>query len=77
MIAEAERALAGFTNVEVVQNNGVDLSTLESESLDFAFSGLVFQHSPTKAIVRNYIREVARVLRRLDLSGSTAGPEDL
>ena len=30
---------------------------------DFTFSFVVFQHIPSKAMIENYVRETARVLR--------------
>lgn len=63
MIARAQELMNGCPTVRVHQNNGKDLSTFCDESFDFVFSSIVFQHIPSKDIVENYIREVARVLR--------------
>jgi ubiquinone/menaquinone biosynthesis C-methylase UbiE len=67
MIAQARSALSGRGNIQFHVNNGVDLSMFAGDSFDFALSAIVFQHIPRKAIVENYIRETARVLRRQSL----------
>lgn len=63
MIAQARSALSGRGNIQFHVNNGVDLSMFARDSFDFALSAIVFQHIPRKAIVENYMRETARVLR--------------
>jgi len=74
MVRQARRAVAGFPNANVFQNNGKDLSAVRVKwwhrfglgkpiQLDFAFSFLVFQHIPSKAIIESYVREVHRLLR--------------
>ena len=63
MIKIAREFLADRTNAFVYQNNGMDLSVIEGLQFDFAFSFIVFQHIPSKAVIENYIREVSRVLR--------------
>src|SRR6266436_734510 len=65
MVRQASRAVAGFPNAHVFHNNGKDLSAVrlkwwhrfglgEPLQLDFAFSFLVFQHIPSKAIIESY-----------------------
>ena len=74
MVRQARRAVAGFPNAHVFRNNGKDLSAVrlkwwhrfglgEPMQFDFAFSFLVFQHIPSKAIIESYVREVHRLLR--------------
>lgn len=63
MIARARQALRDCPNVQLHQNNGADLAMFDAEVFDFAFSGIVFQHIPSKAVVKNYIHEAWRVLR--------------
>jgi len=63
MIRHAEEALAGTPNAHVFQNNGTDLSVLGDIQVDFAFSYIVFQHIPSREVIRGYVREVARLLR--------------
>jgi SAM-dependent methyltransferase len=67
MIAQARSDLSGVGNIQFHVNNGVDLSMFADESFDFALSAIVFQHIPRRAIVENYMRETARVLRRQSL----------
>ncbi|HMD30961.1 MAG TPA: class I SAM-dependent methyltransferase, partial [Candidatus Acidoferrales bacterium] len=43
--------------------SGCDLSGVEDRSADFAFSYIVFQHIPEKAVILRYFEEAARVLR--------------
>jgi ubiquinone/menaquinone biosynthesis C-methylase UbiE len=63
MIRQASAALADQPHVHVRQNNGTDLTVLGDLMFDFAFSSIVFQHIPSRAIIENYVREVHRVLR--------------
>ena len=63
MIAQARQLLSGCENVHLYQNNGTDLSVLGDIRFDFAFSFIVFQHVPDKAIIENYVHEVYRLLR--------------
>ena len=63
MIARARQLLSGCENVHPYQNNGADLSVLGDIRFDFAFSFIVFQHVPDKAIIENYVHEVYRLLR--------------
>ena len=63
MLKVARDLLAGCPNAFVHQNNGMDLSVLGNLPFDFAFSFIVFQHIPSKAVIENYVREVNRLLR--------------
>ena len=63
MIARARQLLTGCENVHLYQNSGTDLSVLGDIRFDFAFSFIVFQHVPDKAIIENYVHEVYRSLR--------------
>lgn len=63
MVSQAQRALRGYTNAHVYQNNGKDLSVLPPGPYDFAFSTIVFQHIPSREVIYSYVREVHRLLR--------------
>jgi SAM-dependent methyltransferase len=63
MVAQARRALSGYRNAFVYQNNGKDLSVLPPGPYDFAFSTIVFQHIPSREVIYSYVREVHRLLR--------------
>ena len=63
MIAQARAALADFPNAFLYQNNGTDLTVVPALPFDFAFSTIVFQHIPSRDVIENYVREVARLLR--------------
>jgi ubiquinone/menaquinone biosynthesis C-methylase UbiE len=63
MVKLARRALADWPTTFVHQNNGMDLSVLGDLQFDFAYSGIVFQHIPSREVIENYVREVYRVLR--------------
>src|SRR5262249_24175870 len=67
MIAQAKIALRDCQNVRFHENNGKDLAMFKKDEFDFAFSGIVFQHIPSRAIVENYIGETWRVLRSVAL----------
>ena len=92
MVRQARKALAGFPNARVFQNNGKDLSPLHGGwwkrlgfgrplQFDFAFSYIVFQHIPSREIIENYVREVNRLLRpgglfKFQVQGSPLVPEE-
>lgn len=64
MVARARAAVKDDPNAFVYQNNGMDLSVIPDERpIDFAFSGIVFQHIPSREVIENYVREVNRLLR--------------
>lgn len=63
MIAQARAALADFPNAHLYQNNGTDLTVVPELPFDFAFSTIVFQHIPSRDVIENYVREVARLLQ--------------
>ena len=50
-------------NCKILLNNGINLSDLSSNYFDFCYSFIVFQHIPEKQIVKNCIKEVARILK--------------
>ena len=64
MVALARKALADRPGTHVYQNNGMDLSVVPSDGpFDFAYSGIVFQHIPSREVIENYVKEVHRLLR--------------
>src|ERR1700733_5050885 len=74
MVRQARRAVAGFPNAHVFRNNGSDLWVVRRRwwhrlgiggklQIDFAFSCLVFQHIPSRAVIESYLSEVNRLLR--------------
>ena len=62
MVKQARAALASYPNAFLYQNNGKDLSVIPDLEFDFAFSTIVFQHIPSRAVIENYVREVHRLL---------------
>lgn len=63
MVRIAKAALQDFPRAFVYQNDGSDLRVVPDLEFDFAFSSIVFQHIPSRAIIENYVREVHRLLR--------------
>jgi SAM-dependent methyltransferase len=63
MLSRARLMHSAQKNILWLQSNGVDLSCVASDSIDFVFSYLVLQHLPEEALVLQYIREMLRVLR--------------
>jgi ubiquinone/menaquinone biosynthesis C-methylase UbiE len=63
MIRLARAACSGKPNAFFYQNNGMDLSVLGEQEFDFAFCTCVFHHIPSREVIENYVREVARLLR--------------
>lgn len=64
MLKKAKALLPECGNVTWLHSNGGDLREAAGESVDFVFSYLVLQHLPQEELVRGYIREMLRVLRR-------------
>ncbi|MGH9758472.1 MAG: methyltransferase domain-containing protein [Candidatus Acidiferrales bacterium] len=64
MLKKAKALLPECGNVTWLHSNGGDLREADGESVDFVFSYLVLQHLPQEELVRAYIREMLRVLRR-------------
>jgi SAM-dependent methyltransferase len=52
-----------FKNISIVEGNGIDLHQLPDNFYDIVFEYIVFQHIPSEDIVKNYIREINRVLK--------------
>jgi len=63
MIEGARANLRDCPNVTLVLGDGATLPGVPSESQDFAFSFIVFQHIPGVEVITSYCREVFRVLR--------------
>jgi len=63
MVERARQAVAPFPGANIYQNNGMDLTVVPPGEYDFAFSTIVFQHIPSREVIENYVREVARLLR--------------
>ncbi len=64
MIEEARARLRECRNARLHAGSGKDLRGLPDEAFDLAFSYIVFQHIPSRAVIESYVREAARVLRR-------------
>ena len=63
MIHRARARLRDYPNVFLHVGSGTDLACLPDKYFDLAFSYLVFQHIPSRAVIENYVREAARVLK--------------
>ena len=63
MIQLARAACADRKNVFIYLNNGMDLQVVGGGEFDFAYSSCCFQHIPSRDVIENYVREVARLLR--------------
>jgi SAM-dependent methyltransferase len=74
MVRQARRAVAEFPNAHIFRNNGRDLQAVRRRwwhrfgiggklEIDFAFSCLVFQHIPSRAVIESYVSEVNRLLK--------------
>jgi SAM-dependent methyltransferase len=63
MLGHAKALFPKAPNVDWVLGNGTDLSGLDDETVDCAFSYIVLQHMPEPAFALRYIREMLRVLK--------------
>jgi SAM-dependent methyltransferase len=64
MIAEARRRLGGDTRVHLEITEGDSLGNMPDESVDLVICSGVFIHILDIGVIRSYIREACRVLRR-------------
>jgi ubiquinone/menaquinone biosynthesis C-methylase UbiE len=63
MLSRGAKIHSSLENISWLPVAGDNLSSVESNSVDFVFSYLVLQHMPTEAMAINYILEMLRVLR--------------
>jgi SAM-dependent methyltransferase len=63
MIRLAQETLRGVPGVHLHVAPESDLRMFNSGTFDFVYSFAVFQHIPSRAIVLNYLRDIARVLK--------------
>src|SRR5262249_42757822 len=56
-------ALSDRHNIQFHVTNGVTLPMFPDMKFDFIFSAIVFQHIPSKPIIRSIIREASRLLK--------------
>jgi SAM-dependent methyltransferase len=63
MAARARANTADLPNVTVLVGDGATLHPLASDTFDFVFSFIVFQHIPSLEIIASYCREAHRVLK--------------
>jgi len=64
MLEEAKKRLGESNRVSFRIVEGDNLSAFANESFDFVFACYVFNHIHDASIVKNYLREVERVLKR-------------
>jgi len=62
MIRQGKKRLKDFYNIEWHETDGQTVP-LKDNSVDFAFSYLVFQHIKTKGMIKRNFKEVLRVLK--------------
>ncbi len=63
MIEEARRRMGDCANVTLHLGSGRDLTPVPDAAADLVFSYIVFQHIPSRAVIEDYVREAARVLK--------------
>lgn len=62
MLSEAKSENAACTNIEFVHSNGQNMTEIESGTIDFIYSNIVLQHTPSETQC-SIIAEFCRVLR--------------
>ena len=64
MIKLANKEISLIHNCKVFQNNGTNLINILDDSIDFCYSVATFQHIPDKEIIKKYLSEVHRILKK-------------
>lgn len=64
MVVRAKHFLRNTPNAHVYRNSGKDLNVLGDLDFDFAYSFIVFQHIPSRAVIDSYVGAVSRCLRK-------------
>lgn len=64
MVKTGNEYIKNIPNCRILENNGSDLNMFPNDSFDFCYSVLVFQHMPKKEIIKKYVQEIARVLKK-------------
>lgn len=52
-----------FNNIDFIECNGLDLYYIIDSFIDIVFEYIVFQHIPSEDVIKNYIKEINRVLK--------------
>jgi ubiquinone/menaquinone biosynthesis C-methylase UbiE len=63
MIAQARERLRHLPNARLYETSGVDFAALPDNYFDIAFSAYVFQHMPSKDVIRSNVVEAYRVVK--------------
>lgn len=63
MILRAQELNIDKPNAFFYANDGSLLSRFQDATFDFAFSYIVFQHIPSRAVIQSYLSEISRVLK--------------
>lgn len=64
MVRRAKHFLRSTPNAHVYRNSGKDLRVLGNLDFHFAYSFIVFQHIPSRAVIDSYVGAVSQCLRR-------------
>ena len=64
MVRRAKHFLRSTPNAYVYRNSGKDLEVLGDLGFDFAYSFIVFQHIPSRAVIDSYVGAVSQCLCR-------------
>jgi SAM-dependent methyltransferase len=63
MIAQARHRLRLLPNARLYETSGVDFAALPDNYFDIAFSAYVFQHMPSKEVIRSNVVEAYRAVK--------------
>ena len=63
MVEFSQAYLRDYPNAKVILNDGRSLPMFRGNEFDFCYSMICFQHIPDVDMVRDYLREIARVLK--------------
>lgn len=79
MLQKAKQDNADRANIEFLQTDGTNFAQVATNSIDFIFSLIVFQHIPSQIVVEGYFSEMNRVLKpgacaKIQVRGTPGNP---
>jgi len=80
MIKQSKKYIKDIPGCKTFENNSSELSMFTENFFDFCYSIIVFQHIPSKEVIKNYVKEVSKVIKpsgvfKFQVLGGTRKPD--